>query len=73
MLESWLGFLICLFVNQNLFTSIDPPERLCASGVFHHTEEAGQAVGETAEDRAVSGGGGASPGGAPTPTHGSLL
>lgn len=55
------------------FTSIGPPEGLCATRVFHHAEEAGQAVGETAEDGAVPGGGGAGPGGASPPTHGPLL
>lgn len=43
--------------------------------MFHHAEEAGQAVGDAAQDGTVSGGGGAGPGRAPAPApaHGSLL
>lgn len=38
------------------------PQVLCAPCMLHNTEEAGEAVGQTAQDRTVSGGGGASPG-----------
>lgn len=50
--------------NQNslVLTSVAPPQRLGASRVFDDAEEAGQSVSESAEDRAVSGGGGPGPG-----------
>lgn len=54
-------------------TSVTPPERLCASSVFHNAEEAGEAVGETTQNRAVPGGGRASPSRASSSTDGSLL
>lgn len=54
-------------------TSVASPQGLCASRVLHHAEEAGEAVGDSAEHGAVSGGGGASPGRASASTHGSLL
>lgn len=62
---------MCSFAKP--LTNVTPPEGLCAPGVFHHTEEAGQAIGEPTQDRAVPGGGGASPCRASPTTDGSLL
>lgn len=60
-------------IEKGRLTSVPPPQRLRASSVFDHAEEAGEAVGEAVQDRAVPGGGGASPGRASSSAEGSLL
>lgn len=57
-----VGDIVTSLVSIKLLTAIAPPQRLGAPRVFDHAEEAGQAVSEAAQDGAVPGGGGASPG-----------